>query len=996
MIRRALLAAMVLLPGTIAAQATPRPKAPRADTTAARDSAARGRRDSTVVRVDSTGRTGLPGDTSRSDSTKRELVHWAEPDSVMSSLLARSGYVTTRYQGRNAVFDATGKRLILSGNAAVNREQMLLVADTIIYSDTLKRVAAASPPGDTIVLHDPSYNGQGDLIALGRLVYDLRQHKGVASQISTASAEGGQTWYLAGEKSAVQGDTTGKGQSTAYTLEGAITSCDLPTPHYHFEAKEVKLVNRTILVARPAVLYIADIPVMWLPFIFQDMRRGRRSGIIPPRFGLSDIVRTSPSYDREIDNLGYYFAISDYMDALVSFDWRSGNSDRVGDIGWTKWNGEWQYNWLSRFLRGSVRTTYGSYSDGSTQWALSWQHSQQFSQRSSLTANINYSSNTSILNREALTVAQTLAAIASAFNYQNQLGPMSVSLGGTRTQYSGRSEVNQNFPNLNITSKPIDIASWLTWSPTFSLTNNESFHLENQSPFLYSIGTGGAVDSARGQANQRSTQMTFGTPLRIGSFNWQNTFTYSDNLRDFPQNVVLQDFHTAQPIGTRVYAKTYVTSLDWQTAFSLPALSQGKWNITPSISVVNANQGAAFFVRTQFTGSDWVHQSKKLQYSISSSPTFFGFFPGFGPFARLRHSIQPTISYSYAPASNVSDEFLRALGTTRAGYLGDLQQSSVTVGLNQVIEAKLRAKSDTNPDAGEKIKLLALNTTPLTYDFEVARKTHRVGITTSSWSYNARSDLLPGFDLSVHYSLFQGDPMSDTARFKPFRTGIDVSFTIGRNNNPFARLSQIFGGAAPPDSSAAGVSDVAAGGNPLFETHPVAGPASSRYPYAVNAGAGWSLSINFNSTRSRPITGTNVTVFDPRAFCQQYQADPILYTRCLQQPPPADTLITTTAGAPIIVTPPRSTLRASTSFRLTKNWAMQWSTGYDFQQHEFSDHIVSLQRDLHDWRATFAFTQAPNGNFAFNFFISLIALPDLKFNYDRRTYRPVTGGSASP
>ena len=48
---------------------------------------------------------------------------------------------------------------------------------------------------------------------------------------------------------------------------------------------------------------------------------------------------------------------------------------------------------------------------------------------------------------------------------------------------------------------------------------------------------------------------------------------------------------------------------------------------------------------------------------------------------------------------------------------------------------------------------------------------------------------------------------------------------------------------------------------------------------------------------------------------------------------------------------------------------------------------MSLQRDLHDWRAVFAFTQAPNGNFAFNFFIALKAQPDLKFDYDRRSYR---------
>ena len=53
------------------------------------------------------------------------------------------------------------------------------------------------------------------------------------------------------------------------------------------------------------------------------------------------------------------------------------------------------------------------------------------------------------------------------------------------------------------------------------------------------------------------------------------------------------------------------------------------------------------------------------------------------------------------------------------------------------------------------------------------------------------------------------------------------------------------------------------------------------------------------------------------------------------------------------------------------------------------DHNLSfsLQRDMHDWRAVFAFTQAANGNFAFNFFIALKAEPDLKFDYNRNTYR---------
>ena len=93
-------------------------------------------------------------------------------------------------------------------------------------------------------------------------------------------------------------------------------------------------------------------------------------------------------------------------------------------------------------------------------------------------------------------------------------------------------------------------------------------------------------------------------------------------------------------------------------------------------------------------------------------------------------------------------------------------------------------------------------------------------------------------------------------------------------------------------------------------------------------------------------------------------------------------------GATQYVSPSQSTLRGNISFHITPSWSMQWTTGYDFELHQFSDHVVSLQRDMHDWRAIFAFTQAPNGNFAFNFYISLIAEPNLKFNYDRRTYRP--------
>ena len=43
----------------------------------------------------------------------------------------------------------------------------------------------------------------------------------------------------------------------------------------------------------------------------------------------------------------------------------------------------------------------------------------------------------------------------------------------------------------------------------------------------------------------------------------------------------------------------------------------------------------------------------------------------------------------------------------------------------------------------------------------------------------------------------------------------------------------------------------------------------------------------------------------------------------------------------------------------------------------------------------FAFTQSPNGNFGFNFFIALKAQPDLKFDYNRQTYRAPNGSGSS-
>jgi hypothetical protein len=125
-----------------------------------------------------------------------------------------------------------------------------------------------------------------------------------------------------------------------------------------------------------------------------------------------------------------------------------------------------------------------------------------------------------------------------------------------------------------------------------------------------------------------------------------------------------------------------------------------------------------------------------------------------------------------------------------------------------------------------------------------------------------------------------------------------------------------------------------------------------------------------------------------------------VYERCLinaqTNPQPGTPLGSTTFGAPIYQSPPQQSLTLNTSFPVTQKWAAQWSTTYDAQRGGFASNQVTLQRELHDWRAVFAFTQSPNGNFGFNFFVALKAQPDLKFDYNRQTFRAPSGSNSFP
>ncbi|MEP6493827.1 MAG: putative LPS assembly protein LptD, partial [bacterium] len=945
------------------------------------------------------------------DSTR---VKWPTPDSVAQLLLAKKGYSITRYQGDTAFFSANDTNrvidLLASKNrrAIVDRDSQVIVSDSgVYYTEKTRHVVT----GGHYVMIPPPSSGQANVNGVGRMDYDA-PNKTLRVNGARLPVNNGEMWYMQMKTAELVGDSTNGKSPTIYARGGSLTSCDDSIPDYHFEFGEAKRTSGNTLVARPAVLYIKDIPVMWFPFMFTDTKSGRHSGILVPQFGIGDIVRNSPTYRRNVDHAGYYWALNDYMDFGTWLDWRSSAGSRLGDPGWLKYNADWSYRWLDRFLGGRVGLGYTTQGDGTTNTAISWTHTQDFSHDAHINTNFNYVTNTTVQRQNTFNPYSALATISSQATYQNKLGPASLSIGATQRQYPGRPQIDRTFPTLSLTSTAIGLGSWLSWTPSFSFSRSDVLHMDQPGlgAYVFDVDpTTGVRDSSLAK-NRSSSQssISFDTPLQIFGKDFKNSFRVNQQRNDFPQQFQIYDLNTGQVKESRVYAATYRTDVDWTPDFTIPSLGQNRFNFSPSVSLQNVDPGP-YFVQTERTGGKFVHQSKRFTFGASASPTLYALLPGFGPFSRIRHSVSPTIGYTYAPSAHVSDEYLLALGRTRFGYLGSLRQNQLNFGLNQNFEAKIRPKGNdtTGTDKGQTIRLLSLNMTPLAYDFERAAhardqnvKSKWAGLTTETWGYNLNSELLPGFDFSTSYSLFEGSTLSDSARFKPFLTSISASFSVGRDQNPFTVFSKLFGKPEPAPKATAPAGPTPEQARQQAEdaqsralaAAPVAGSARGTDRFLLPTTQGWRASFQFSRSSPRPPTGDNVIEFDPLVRCQQITGNnPFLLDACLAQQraqPTTDTPVgSLTAGGPAYHIPPTTSLNSNVSFNLTPKWTAAWQTTYDLERHEFASHIVSLQRDIHDWRAMFGFTQSPNGNFSFNFSIALKAEQDLKFDYNRSTVR---------
>ena len=351
------------------------------------------------IRADSVSRAadaavGLPSGPSRA---------FPASDSIIQELLRRPGFRTTRYAADSLTFQALVSQIDLRGSALVERDGSTLEADSIRYMQDACFLDASG---------NPKLFNEATAVVGEEMDYDTCLRRGVVSDAITAFNQLGVKWYMRGDLSVDSASTR------MYAGEGSITSSDLPVPDYHFAVGRTKYVTNNIMVARPVILYVRDVPVMWLPFIFQDMREGRRSGILVPRFGINDIVRPNEGYKRHITNIGYYFAINEYLDFQASLDWFAETSVSI--------NTQLRYNWLDRFMTGSLgasRVFESSTDDvpGRQTTRINWNHQQQFNQRTRLSAAVDFATSTRVLRENSVDPFLQTGNLRSTINFSKRL-----------------------------------------------------------------------------------------------------------------------------------------------------------------------------------------------------------------------------------------------------------------------------------------------------------------------------------------------------------------------------------------------------------------------------------------------------------------------------------------------------------------------------------------------------------------------------------------------
>lgn len=250
-----------------------------------------------------------------SDSVQKHTTSFADKQPLVMPADSISGDSITKerndleapviYQSKDSMVWYKNGNAYLYGEGQVNYQQIELKANEITI-DLETSTVYAQGTTDTLgtITGRPIFADGNTPYESETMSYNFKSRKGLINNVTTQQGEGYMT-----------SNTVKKGADDEfYIRNGRYTTCeDHEHPHFYLSLTRAKMRPNEDIVFGPAYLVVADVPLpLALPFGFFPFTKDYSSGFIMPSYG-DELERGFYLRDG-----GYYFAISDLVDLKLT------------------------------------------------------------------------------------------------------------------------------------------------------------------------------------------------------------------------------------------------------------------------------------------------------------------------------------------------------------------------------------------------------------------------------------------------------------------------------------------------------------------------------------------------------------------------------------------------------------------------------------------------------------------------------------------------------
>ncbi len=824
-------------------------------------------------------------------------------------------------------FGAT-KKAFLYGDANVKYDNMDLTAakinmqldSSLVHAtgamDTTKKQQTGLP---VFVMGQDKY--ETDTIA-----FNFKTKKGLIQNTYTEQEDG----FLVAERS--KRDSTG----VFYLSHGRYTTCDDPHPDFYLSISRAKMRPGKDVVFGPAYLVVQDVPLPFaVPYGFFPFTKSYSSGFIMPTYG----DETSRGF--YLRDGGYYFAISDKIDLKLLGEIYTKGSWGISAAS----NYNFRYKFSGQFYVSYLDTRTGDkgFPDFTkqTSFKVQWSHRQDTKANpySNFSASVNFASTsyeqsnlTSLYNPTALTQSTRTSSVSWSTTFSS-IG-MSLSSTANATQNMRDSSVALTLPDLNISISRFypfrrkHMVGEERWYEKISMSYTG--HLSN------SIST-------------KEDQLLHSNLIKDWRNGMQHSIPISGSFTLFKYLNVTPSF----TFTDRTYTNKVNKSWDTENQTEVADTIYGFYNVYNwSTSIALNTKLYGFFVPNKKIFGD------KIQ--------------------AIRHTITPSLSFSYAPdfGSSRYGYYKTYTKTDSEGNVSEVEYSPYSGGLYGVPGKGKTGSLNFSIDNNIEMKVKSDK------DSTGIKKISIIDQLSASMSYNMAAETRPWSDLSMNIRLkwWKNYTFSLNAVFATYAYELDddgnpyvgtrTEYSYGRfgrfqgmsQNFSYTlspeKLKKLFGGKDKDKKSTDDEEDddtgVESNIDPTMEKaknsarKENAGMAETDEDGYLRFSMPWSLTFSYGVTMRENTSGK----FNTKTMRYGYK-----YTQ---------------------------NLNFSGNIRISDGWNISFTSGYDFDYHKLSMTTASLARDLHCFSMSCSVVLTPYTSYNFSFRCNAATLTDA-LKYDKRS-----------